>query len=63
MDIQIRLNTYNTNYDEELLKFELTQEQEQFPAYPAEILETLSDKDRRFILILQEERIVDSSIV
>ncbi len=58
MNQNINLVFYENKYDEELEKFELESTQEQFTAYPKEILETLSDLERHYILIVQEERVV-----
>ena len=39
-------------------KFELESGQEQFAAYPKEIVKTLDDSERHYILIIQDRRVV-----
>lgn len=58
MNTNIELVFYDTKYNGELEKFELDSSQEQFTAYPNEILETLVDSERHYILILQDEKVV-----
>ena len=49
---------YDNKYDEHLEKFELESAQEQFTAYPKEILETLVDRERHYILIVRDKTVV-----
>lgn len=58
MNENINLVFYDNKYDDELRQFELKSTQEQFTAYPKEILETLVDTERHYILIVQDERVV-----
>lgn len=58
MNEDIGLVFYESKYDEDLEKFELESAQEQFTAYPQEILQTLVDIERHYILIVQEQRVV-----
>lgn len=58
MSENIDLVFYNNKYDKDLEKFELESEQEQFTAYPKEIVKTLDDSERHYILIIQDRRVV-----
>ena len=55
MNENIDLIFYENKYDEDLAKFELESTQEQFTAYPHEVLQTLTDLERHYILIVQEQ--------
>lgn len=55
---ELSLEFYNEKYDMELEKFELEKEQENFTAYPKEIIETLTDIERYFILIVHGKKVV-----
>ncbi|SBV91041.1 YbbJ [uncultured Eubacteriales bacterium] len=58
MNEDIGLVFYESKYDEDLVKFELESAQEQFTAYPQEILQTLVDIERHYILIVQKQKVV-----
>lgn len=54
---KLSLEFYNEKYDMELDKFELEKEQEKFTAYPKEIIETLTDIERHFVLIVHDKKV------
>lgn len=58
MSQSINLVFYNNEFDEELQGFELDSVQAQFTAYPKEIIKTLVDSERHYILIVRDERVV-----
>lgn len=58
MNETIKLVFYDKKYDEELESFELEYAQERFTAYPHQILKTLVDTERHYVLMVQEERVI-----
>jgi RimJ/RimL family protein N-acetyltransferase len=58
MNETIKLVFYDKEYDKQLESFELEHAQERFTAYPHQILETLVDTERHYVLMVQEESVI-----